>query len=311
MPCMRFVPTLNLSLPLVYQGKIRETYSLPNGNLLVVASDRLSTHNIVHKSTVSLKGEIISALTIFWIREILDANQIQHHLIASGRNIYEYLPEKYSDNLNSLQYRAIVVKKLEMLPVEFIFRGYLAGSLYKEFYAKRRFNPYGIILPARLPRMKLFDEPLFTPTDKSETDDPLNTEEIESKYQKATEIARRSYKLIRKFLNKIGIELVDGKFELGVDNHGSILLADEIATPDSCRFCLLKDIEAGRGLAWLDKQIARNEAERIWGNGEKVPLEFSNNITLKLLCTYLEVFKLITGSTLEEFDYDYLNPSLS
>jgi phosphoribosylaminoimidazole-succinocarboxamide synthase len=167
-------------LRFLYQGKTRETWTLPNWPflLLMVTSQRLSTHNVVHKSLIPLKDQVLTALTIFWLTQVLQ--KIPHHLVAYGRRIYDYLPK--SDYPADLHLHALITRRLEIILVEFIWRAYLAGSLWKKFYSKlregmseeemRELDPYGLNLPLGLPYMHRFDTPIFTPTRKSEHDEP-------------------------------------------------------------------------------------------------------------------------------------------
>lgn len=305
----KFVPALT-SLPLIRQGKTRDTFSTKSPDaLLIVATQRLSTHNIVHLSEVPYKDQVLTALTIYWLTNVLAPAGVKHHLIAHGGAIYDYLPKSFSHYPADLHHRAIVVKKLDMIPVEFIFRGYLVGSLYKDFHVKGLPNPYGIILDPDLPLMEPFDEPIFTPTDKSETDVPIDAENTEEKYPEATAVCYKTFLLVRDHLRKLGLELVDSKFEVGICNNSGqpiVTIADEIATPDSSRFCDDAKIEIGKEPPWLDKQIARDEAERIWGKGKKTPLIFSPDIVSKLSGTYLDIFFRITGMNIEEFQKRYM-----
>lgn len=306
MACEAKYPGVLPGLELIHQGKTRDTYRAGDKRL-VVASDRLSTHNVVHLSEVPRKGEVLTALTVFWLKQVLEPEGVIHHLKACGRKIYDHLPGKPSDYPADLHHRAIVVQDLAMLPVEMIFRNYLAGSLYDKFHAKKLANPYGVVLPADMQLMKPFGLPVFTPTDKSETDDPLNAAAVNAQYPEAVEMARKAFILIGNYLRDRDMELVDSKFELGVDQTKGVVLADEIATPDSSRFTQLSLIKIGENPEWLDKQVARDEAEHIWGKGLKVPLQFDLDVVRHLTQTYHNVFGEITGVLLEEFQAKWFN----
>lgn len=302
----KFAPALT-TLKLVHQGKTRDTFGTKSSDrLLIVATQRLSTHNIIHLSEVPHKEEVLTALTIFWLTELLEKRGIKHHLVSYGTDIYRNLPGGRSDYPTDLHHRAIVVKKLSMVPVEFIYRGYLAGSLFKSFYSKGLPNPYGISLKEGLPLMTPFPHPLFTPTDKSETDEPLDATATSVTYPDASHISLQVFIMVRDHLRALGLELVDSKFEVGMDELGDVTIADEITTPDSSRFCELSEITLGSEPPWLDKQLARDEAERIWGNGKKYPLKFSPEIIRKLSDTYLGIFHRITGRKLQDYQHDHL-----
>jgi phosphoribosylaminoimidazole-succinocarboxamide synthase len=293
---------------LLHQGKTRNTYRaqhMPGGPpcRLIVATDRLSTHNVVHMSTIPNKGEVLSALTVYLMTEVIAPSGIPHHILAFGKRIREYYEPGTiypSDMVNN----GIVVQSLDMIPVEFIWRAYNAGSLYAKYTWKGTENPYGLSFKGVMPKMYRFESPVFTPTDKSDTDDPLKSADVESAHEEATRLSRKAFGAIREKLNRAGIEAVDGKFELGVAMNGKVTLADEIS-PDSMRFCDLAAIREGKEPAWRDKQRARDEAERMWRDGEKRPLIFSDEIRMRLTDTYLQIFHQIAGQSLGEFQKNY------
>ncbi len=283
-------------LSLIHQGKVRDTYAIPGRDdlLLVVASDRVSTHNIVHASEIPGKGEILTAITVGFMKKLAP---VQTHLVASGKSIYNYLPNISDLYPTSLYKRAIVVKRLDMIPIEFIFRSRLAGSLWKS-YSSGEVKPYGTNLPKRLELMSdIRDDnilPMFTPTDKSEHDDPLEAAEVELQYPEAYKMALGIYMMGCIWAKARGIEIIDGKFEIGVDpKTGEMVLADECLTPDSCRFVRSEDVCVGLEPPWMDKQILRNEAERVWGNNQKHPLVFSSEACLKTIKIYKEIKRIL------------------
>ena len=301
------------NLPLIHQGKTRDTFEARwpeyNGSFwsprLIVATNRLSTHNVVHKSTIPYKDEVLTALTIFWLVDVLGRAGIHHHLVAFGKNIYEYLPGKTRDYPANLHYCAIVVKTLDMCPVEFIQRKYLAGSLWRLLRDGKK-NPYGKL--ARKPVLMMqFRSPLSTPTDKSETDDPQRASMVRAKYPQGVAIFREAYRLMRQHTNRVGIEVVDCKGEGGKDELGRFVIADEFGTPDCSRFCEKDKIVIGQEPAWLDKELARQEAERVWGNGPRVPLTFSPAVIAHLSTTYLDIFERIVGVPLVRFQRERLD----
>lgn len=297
------VPLL-AALPLFHQGKSRDTHvPIDPSCLLVVATRRISTHNIVHASTIPGKGEVLTALTIFWLKDVLEKIGIAHHLVAFGKDIYGYLPGAREDYPANLHHQAIVVKRLVMTPVEFVYRSYLTGSLYRDYYAKGITNPYGLRLQEGLQNMSPFSAPKFTPTDKSETDDPISWLRTKRAYPTAFTLGNRIYVAVQQHLRSKGLELVDTKFEFSDDNT----LADEVATPDSSRICELSKIVLGKDPPWLDKQVARDEAERLWGGGPKTPIAFSPEVITQVSQTYRDVFKRITGVSLEQFQVDRLD----
>lgn len=292
------------SLKCVHQGKVRATYAIPNDPdlLLVLATDRISTHNKVHLSTIPNKGYALTALTVCWMDKLL--HDISTHLVDYGKGIYDYLPS--GDYPADLHLRAIVVRKVDVMPVEFIFRSRMAGSLYKDYYSKGLPNPYGFSLPQGLELMSPFETTIFTPTDKSETDDPINASETIQKYNSAYLIARKAYEQGRTYAASRGIEIIDGKFEVGVNLAGRVILVDECLTPDSCRFVRAGTIVVGQEPSWLDKEHVRREAERIWNGGPKVPLKFSDEVCAETSCIYDEIVRAMTGLSIKGFQDTYL-----
>lgn len=295
------------SLECVHQGKVRDTFALPQhpNLLIVVTTDRISTHNIVHKSTICEKGYSLNQIVVFWMTQGL--KDIPNHLVAFGNRIYNYFPSgRYPVDLRD---RAIVVRKLDMLPVEFIFRSRMAGSLWKNFYSKRIPNPYGLDLQENLKLMSPFEETIFTPTDKSETDEPLNAEETLSRYGPAYRLALQAYETGRALALRCGIEIIDGKFEIGSDADGNLMLADECLTPDSCRFVEKGKISIGEDPEWMDKQYVREMAEHIWGNQEKTPLLIRPEIIQETSARYRKITHMLTGQSIDDFSRSLSAPA--
>lgn len=306
---MKYGKPFLLNLSLWHQGKSRDTFTIPghDDKLLVVATDRISTHNIVHESTIPHKGEVLTALTIFWLIFVLGKKGVPHHLLVYGKDIYSYLPGNREDYPADLHRRAIIVMKLDMILVEFVFRNYLTGSLYREYYSKGIPNPYGYELRDNLPLMHEFPQTLFTPTDKSDVDAPLDAEAVRRTYAAESASMEFVFDIIRRRLNQSGIELVDTKGEGGYDGTGTFRIADEVGTPDCSRLCELSRVGEGVEPPWLDKQIARDEAERVWQGGKKYALLF-NDVTVKLVSdTYLRLFERVVGKSLAAFQQEYLD----
>lgn len=295
----------NSNLPCVHQGKTRDTFELPDhpGLLLVVATDRVSTHNVVHTSTVPEKGYVLTALTVWWLANML--SDMSHHLVAFGPGIAPYLPAgEYPEDLAR---RALVVRELTMYPVEFIWRRRLMGSLWKAY--QRGEDPYGLNLPPGLSQYHRFAEPVFTPTDKSETDDPLPHECIRNRYAEAVELAKRAFLRAEAHAARFGLELVDTKLEFGVNPQtGEPTLGDEILTTDSSRYVAQDDFAAGREPAWYDKQVLRDEAERQWAGGKKVPLTFSDEALRQVRHRSRLLFYVISSIPLDEFQATWKLP---
>lgn len=297
-------------LELLRQGKTRDTFILPRhpDKLLIVATNRLSTHDIVHKSEIPHKGEVLTAINVHWLADVLGGKKgVPNHLVAFGSGIWPFMPLPKREYPPDLSTHAIVVQKLRIPQIEFVFRNFLAGSLFHKFYAQGVPNPYGIELPKGLPVMHAFDQPLFTPTTKSEIGDvELDSEEIFERHKKEVQYLEFVMHMVRRRLNKVGIELIDTKFEIGYDATGKILLADEVATPDSSRMCDLLDVKVGVEPPWLDKQVARDAAIRKWGDDPRKPLSFEKEEVGVLSRGYFALCERITGKSLAAFQRDRL-----
>ncbi|TSC63905.1 MAG: phosphoribosylaminoimidazole-succinocarboxamide synthase, partial [Parcubacteria group bacterium Gr01-1014_106] len=208
----------------VHQGKVRDTYALPDENLLlVVATDRVSIFDFVLPTLVPRKGELLTALTVFWLDEVL--NDARHHLLAFGSRIDVHLPVSLREDAE-LQRRALIVKKLTMIPVECIVRGYLTGSGWKSYQQNQQVC--GISLTAGLhDGSRILPAPIFTPTTKAETghDEHLHTEAVIRQY--GSSLRHRSlaiYAQIAAVAEEKKLILADTKFEFGTGE----VLADEV-----------------------------------------------------------------------------------
>lgn len=293
-------------LAVLHQGKVRDTHRLPDHeNLrLMVATDAVNTHNVVHDSMVPGKGYALTALSIFQLLNVLTEHGINTHIVAFGKKIYDYLPKDRSYP-EDLHLRAIIIKVADVIPVEFIWRAYLAGSLEKSYFNDEP-NPYGLSLPKGLKRMSPFPEPIFTPTDKSETDDPLNSLLITKEYPEAVALSLQGYEFGRKYALKHGVEIIDYKCEIGRDADGRLIFVDEFLNSDCCRMAESHLIKIGEMPPWMDKEIFRQEAEKIWAGGKKVPITFSDDVLKQGSEGYQKAFKLLTGSTVEQFQNNWL-----
>jgi len=287
-------------LPVINQGKVRDTFggtTMPN-TLLIVATDAVSTFDISHKSLVPDKGQLLNALSIFWILEVL--KDVPHHIVAFGKEIYEHLPTDRTYPAD-LHLRAVIVKKLNMTRVEFIRRKRLAGSLYSKFYVKELSNPYGIELEPNLQLMHSFSKPLFTPTTKTAKDIPLNSFAVEYLCPEETALTERVYQLGFGYAIRRGVEIIDTKMECGRDEDGVLHLGDEWLNGDSSRFVDPNTIVLGEMPPWQDKEIVRQDTKRQWGDGPQVPLEFPDTVLQQTSAAYHGIFEQLTGDTLKQF----------
>lgn len=290
------------SLELIHQGKVRDSYAIPGypDHMLMVATDAISTYNVSHVSLVPQKGQLLTALSLFWANERFP--NLKTHITAFGREIYDYLSEEeYPDDLHL---RSLVVRKLHMVPYELIGRARMAGSLWSKYYSKGLPNPYGIELPDNLELMSEFDGgPIFTPTDKSVTDEPVPEYVLRAMLNpQIITLAMSTYDYARNYALSKGIDIIDFKIEVGLDAHGYIYLADEWLNGDCCRFVKSDYIEVGKEPEWADKEIFRQDTLRQWdGKKEGPPLVFSPEVIEKGLVAYHWVFRQLTGRPLAQY----------
>lgn len=301
----KFPPAVpSLAEYLLHQGKVRDTYRLEDPELLLmVATDRISTHDVVHESIVPLKGQILTAMTVFWWREVFEG--IPTHLVAFGKKVYDCLSYDQSYPISyqmDLHLRALVVRRLDVVPYELICRGRMSGSLWKKFYSQGRENPYGLALPPGLQLMSPLDPPIFTPTEKSETDDPVLADMVRQQHPAAVALAERAYQQGREYALARGISIIDTKSEVGVGADGNLYLGDEWLTGDCSRFVRSDDIQIGVEPPWMDKEVFRQDAVRQWGGKTTGnPLVFPDEVVKAGMRAYHEVFETLAGSSLEAY----------
>jgi len=241
-------------LTLLASGKVRELYELGD-DLLMVASDRISTYDVVHPTPIPDKGRVLTALSVLWFD--LTGGVIPNHLLSATDGV----PDEFRG-------RALRVKRLKMLPVECVVRGYLSGSGWKDYQATGKVS--GIELPPGLRESEQLPEAIFTPSTKAEEghDEAIDFEqaaELAGSRELAEKLRQASlevYDRIARHARGRGIILADTKFEFGLDADGVLTLGDEVCTPDSSRFWPADKYEVGRGQPSFDKQYVRD-----WASG--------------------------------------------
>jgi phosphoribosylaminoimidazole-succinocarboxamide synthase len=239
------------ALPLLHTGKVRELYDL-HGDLLMVASDRISTYDVVHPTPIPDKGKVLTGLSVLWFG--LTRDIVANHLISATEGVP-------ADQRG----RALRVRRLEMLPVECVVRGYLSGSGWKDYQASGAVS--GVALPDGLRESERLPEPIFTPSTKAEVghDEAISFDDVADLVgaEMATrlrDVSLAVYGAVAEHARTRGIILADTKFELGLDDEGVLTLGDEVCTPDSSRFWPADSYEVGRGQPSLDKQYVRDWA---------------------------------------------------
>ncbi len=282
-----------MTLEHLHSGKVRDLYALPDDRLLMVASDRISAFDFVLDSQIPDKGEILTRMSLWWFDQLADL--VPHHVVSTD------LPEEYG----RFRGRAVVCERLSMYPVECVARGYLTGSGLLDYRATG--EVCGIALPDGLIDGSRLPEPIFTPATKAdlgEHDENVSYAAVEATVgpDVATELRRLTlavYGRAETMARERGIILADTKLELGHRDDGTIVLADEVLTPDSSRFWPADDWQPGRPQPSYDKQIVRNwllSPESGWDkdSGDPPP-PLPEEVVVRTRQRYVEAYELLTG----------------
>jgi phosphoribosylaminoimidazole-succinocarboxamide synthase len=279
-------------LPLVASGKVREIYEGADETLLIVASDRISTYDVVHPTPIPDKGRVLTGLSTFWFERTRGI--VANHLLS----ITEGVPEEARG-------RAMVVRKLEMLPVECVVRGYITGSGWKDYQSGGVVS--GVTLPPGLRESDQLPEPIFTPTTKANVghDEAIDFEGAVALIgdrrlaERVRDVSIALYSHAAEHARARGIILADTKFELGLDAGGELTLGDEVCTPDSSRFWPVDQYEPGRSQPSFDKQFVRDWASSTgWDRTPPAP-EIPDDVVDRTREKYIEAYERITGQPFE------------
>ena len=284
---MEVITQTSLPIKLHSRGKVRDTYEL-DGNLLMVATDRLSAFDVVFSQGIPYKGTVLTEVSLFWFDKIKDI--VQNHLV--GTEIPSSLPQW-------LKRRSMVVVKAKPFSLECVVRGYLAGSGLKEY--EKSGTVCGIKLPAGLKNSSQLPEPLFTPSTKATSGHDINVSPEEGakiigkeNYKALEEYSLKVYGRASELARKKGIILADTKFEFGLYND-EIIIIDEVLTPDSSRYWPAAEYMEGLNQNSFDKQYVRDYLEKIgWDKkppAPKLPDEIIKNTSEK----YIEAYEKLTG----------------
>lgn len=281
----------------LYSGKVRDIYAVDENSTLHVATDRLSSFDVVMTNGIPGKGKILTQLALWWFDYLAKTAGCPNHVITG--NVDE-MPEKIRAHADAIRGRCMLVKNLKMLPVESIVRGYITGSGWVEY--KKSGTVCSIPLPSGLQDCQQLPEAIFTPSTKAD----LGTHDENISYEKAEEIVGKDmakqlsdlslkfYHSGQKLAKEKGIILADTKFEFGLDKDGKLTLADEILTPDCSRFWSAAKYEVGRQQDSLDKQHVRNYLLSI--NFDKsTPIAIPDAVVQETLDKYVDIFKILTG----------------
>jgi phosphoribosylaminoimidazole-succinocarboxamide synthase len=278
------------------RGKVRDVYDLGN-SLLIVATDRLSAFDYILPNPIPDKGKVLNQISEFWF--LRNERIALNHLISTDVDDFPEVLRPYTEILKG---RATLARKLEMLPVECVARGYLAGSGWKEYC--QHGTVCGIELPPGLKESDALPQPIFTPATKAESghDENIPYSMVEKLIgpdlaDKARKLTLDLYMASSDYARERGIIIADTKFEFGLDN-GQLLVADEMLTPDSSRFWPENRYQPGRGQPSFDKQYVRDYLESInWDKRPPVP-ELPQEIVDGTRKRYREIFKILTGADL-------------
>ncbi len=274
-------------------GKVREIYEIDTDKLLLVVSDRISAFDYILPSTIPNKGKILNQISKFWFDFVQDI--VPNHIISTNINDF---PEEFQKP--EFEGRSMLVKKLKMLPVECIVRGYITGSGWKSY--QENGTVCAISLPKGLQESEKLPEAIFTPSTKAqigEHDENISFEKVVQilGLELATKLRDKTLEIYSKcaeYAKQKGVIIADTKFEFGLDENGELVLADEVLTPDSSRFWPADDYQIGRSQKSFDKQYLRNWIKTSGYNpesGAPIPEDVIQTTADK----YAEAFELITG----------------
>ncbi|MBR2768108.1 MAG: phosphoribosylaminoimidazolesuccinocarboxamide synthase [Solobacterium sp.] len=283
----------------VSSGKVREIYDCGD-TLVMVASDRISAFDIILKSLIPNKGMILTGMSEFWFDFTKDI--IPNHMISADT---KDMPEFF--RTPAFEGRSMLCRKLKMLPIECIVRGYITGSGWASY--QKNGTVCGIRLPEGLQESEQLPEPIYTPSTKAELGEhdenisfERSVEVLEKKYpgkgreyaEKIRDASLRLYKECAAYARKKGIIIADTKFEFGLDEDGNVVLADEMLTPDSSRFWPVEGYEKGKSQPSFDKQYVRDWLKANPDKGYVLP----DDVILATIARYSEAYELLSGKKL-------------
>ncbi|OFP85571.1 phosphoribosylaminoimidazolesuccinocarboxamide synthase [Corynebacterium sp. HMSC059E07] len=274
----------------IASGKVRDIYEIDDKTLLMVVSDRISAYDHALEPAIPDKGRVLTATSKFFF----DAIDFPNHL--AGPLDDERIPEEVLG-------RSMVVQKLDMLPFECVARGYLTGSGLKEYKASG--SVCGVELPEGLTEASRLPEPIFTPATKAEQgehDENVSFDVVVDKLgrERAEELRDATLRIYAKaaaLAEEKGIILADTKFEFGVDKHGTLVLADEVLTPDSSRYWPADTYEEGKVQPSFDKQYVRDWLTNSGWDKESTPPRLPDDVVQATRARYVEAFERLSGTT--------------
>jgi len=283
-------------LTLHARGKVRDLYSL-NGQLLFVATDRISAFDYVLATGIPEKGRVLTQLSLFWFDFLKDV--VKNHLVTASVDQYPAPLKKYADDLRG---RSMLVTKAQMIDIECVARGYLSGSGWKEY--RQTGAVCGIKLPSGLKESDKLPEPIFTPATKalSGHDENISIEEMAKRTgkelaEKLRDLTLKIYQTAADYAAGRGIIIADTKFEFGQTSQG-LILADEVLTPDSSRFWPADKYQPGKAQESFDKQFVRDYLETIKWNKQPPAPPLPEDVARKTSEKYIEAYRILAGREL-------------
>jgi phosphoribosylaminoimidazole-succinocarboxamide synthase len=296
-----------LPLPLLHRGKVRDVYAVGDDRLLMVASDRVSAFDVVLPQPIPRKGEVLTQITGWWLDRLERDDGVAHHLLAVDA---DHIVEMHPDLAGSREAwagRGMLVRRTTPVLVECVVRGYLSGSAWREY--RDHGTLAGEALPKGLQESQELPEPLFSPATKAQeghdeniTEDRVRTLLGASLTDTLAARSRGIYDYGRRVAAEAGIILADTKFEFGHAPDGTLLLIDEVLTPDSSRFWPAESYRVGQGQPSLDKQPIRDWLDALpdWDH-EPPPPDLTPEVVGAASERYQDVFRRLTGTALDAY----------
>ena len=278
----------------VKRGKVRDVYDLGE-KLLIVASDRISAFDAVMPNGIPDKGIILTQISNFWFKFLEDV--CPNHLLATEIN---HFPKDLLPFAEQLVGRSVIARKADVIPVECVDRGYLAGGGWKEY--QQTGSVSGIKLPAGMQLCQKLPEPIFTPSTKAAVghDEPISFAQVSQQIGKymalrLQELSLTLYNTAAEYARDLGIIIADTKFEFGVTSDGQLIVIDEVLTPDSSRFWPADQYKVGRDQPSFDKQYVRNYLETTAWNKQPPAPALPADVVHHTRAKYMEAFERLTG----------------
>lgn len=276
----------------ISSGKVREIYEVDNDRLMIVVSDRISAFDVILPTMVSNKGKVLNRISEFWFDYTKDI--VKNHVISTKLSDF---PEEFKNE--DFEGRSMLVKKLNMLPIECIVRGYITGSGWKSY--KENGTVCGIKLPDGLQESEKLPEPIFTPSTKASEghDENISFEQTceligVELATKVRDTAIEIYSKCAEYAATRGIIIADTKFEFGLDENGDLVLGDEVLTPDSSRFWPADEYEIGHSQRSFDKQYMRDWLKANNWDAEN-PTPIPEDVVMTTENKYIEAYEKLTG----------------